>query len=74
MSEEERPPVNLRVLQSAEESDAIKAMEELRRSIPRMVGLHQELARARWSSYRAHLDAGFTEDQALDLCRNIFDF
>jgi hypothetical protein len=57
----------------ATEADKLKAsLESLRRVLPLQAELAGEIAKARFASYKAHLEAGFTPEQALALCRNPF--
>lgn len=64
MSEDNRPK-----LVTLEPHNAIKAAgEALARSLPEMISAIETVAKYRRASYLAHLAAGFTDAQALELC------
>jgi Tfp pilus assembly protein PilO len=47
------------------------AGDALRRQLPAMIENAKTLAELRRASYLAHLEAGFTETQALELCKSM---
>lgn len=54
------------------ERDAIKgAFAEFARMLPELAANAATIARARRDLFNAYLAAGFTEPQALELCRSI---
>jgi len=61
---------NLRVL-NTNPDHLLAAVEQLRRLLPLHIEMAQQVAATRYASYRAHVDAGFTEEQALELCRSL---
>lgn len=46
-------------------------MDTLKRNLPILAELGPEIARMRWKLYEAHIQAGFNETQALELCKSI---
>jgi hypothetical protein len=63
-------PDNLRLL-STNQDALLASIEQLRRMLPLLVDLAPLTARTRYAIYQAHIDAGFTEEQALQLCRSL---
>jgi hypothetical protein len=63
-------PDNLRVLSTNHDS-LLASIEQFRRMLPLLADLAPQIARTRYSNYRAHIEAGFTEEQALTLCRSL---
>ncbi|XWN29702.1 MAG: hypothetical protein ROR55_19685 [Devosia sp.] len=60
----------LTVIPGAE--DELRAeIEELKRRLPILAEISKQIAAARKLSFDAHIEAGFSEDQALKLCENI---
>lgn len=51
--------------------EATKRLEELKRSIPEMVASNREIAKVARSKFLALVEQGFTQDQALELCRKL---
>lgn len=52
--------------------DEIRAsVESIRRALPVMVEASAEIANARWEMYCAYKKAGFSDQQALDLCKSM---
>ena len=47
------------------------ALEALTRNAPQLIAYHALLAKIRRKSYLAHIKEGFTEDQALELCKSV---
>jgi hypothetical protein len=46
-------------------------IEHMRRYLPELTRIADEVARARFAFYHAYINAGFDEAQALDLCRSL---
>lgn len=61
---------NLHVL-STNQDALLASIEQLRRMLPILADLAPLTARTRRTIYQAHIDAGFTEEQALELCRSL---
>jgi len=60
-------------LHGASISDAISAaIKEMSREMPSFVKAQKALAELRMNSYKAHIEAGFTDEQAIELCKNPF--
>lgn len=51
--------------------DLRAACEALKRSLPVYTEYMVEIAKIRRASYEAHLAEGFTESQALELCKSM---
>lgn len=52
-------------------ADELRAsLEQIKRILPMHIELAVAVAEARFAVYKAHLDAGFDQDQALELCRS----
>ena len=47
------------------------ASEELKRTLPEMLENLTLVAQLRRASYKAHLEEGFTESEALELCKSL---
>lgn len=47
-----------------------EALTNLRRNLQPMLDLQTLIAEVRWHSYHEHIKAGFTEAQALELCKH----
>lgn len=54
-----------------EKDDVLAGLELLRRNIEVMIEYSQLKARIRRQSFLAHVKEGFTEEQALELCKEI---
>jgi len=63
-------PDNLRILHT-EPDDLLAAIQQIRRMLPLYREMATDLAQTRYASYCAYVEAGFTEDQALTLCRSL---
>ena len=63
-------PDNLHLL-STNQDALLASVEQLRRMLPLMTEMAPQIAQTRFAIYRAHIEAGFTEDQALELCRSV---
>jgi hypothetical protein len=63
-------PDNLHLL-STNQDALLASVEQLRRMLPLMTEMAPQIARTRYASYKAHIEAGFDEDQALELCRSL---
>jgi len=63
-------PDNLRILHT-EPDDLLAAIEQIRRMLPLYREMAPDIAQTRYANYRAYVEAGFTEDQALTLCRSL---
>ncbi len=53
------------------EDDLRGAIEQMKRSLPLMAEVAPEIAALRWKLYNAHIEAGFTPAQALELSKSI---
>lgn len=60
---------NVKELPGANLDKGLAAIEQLKRNMPEIVGLLPVIAELRMKNYLAHLEKGFTEDQALELCK-----
>lgn len=49
------------------------ALEEMKRGMDDQIKIIKLLAELRRAKYQAHIDQGFSEDQALELCKTISD-
>ncbi len=67
--EQAAPPPGMHVVPGAAD-ELRKSIEEVRRSLPLMAELAHEVAKARYASFQAHMDAGFSREEALDLCKS----
>ncbi len=53
--------------------DASKAeMEKFKRLLPEVIEWQKAMAELRYATYQAQIDAGFTEDQALVICKDMY--
>lgn len=60
-------PNNLHVLHT-DPDQMIAHLEQLRRCLPELARIAPEIASARYAFYQAYIEAGFDEQQALELC------
>lgn len=61
---------NLHVLNgNAKNDDLKKVLRQLRESLPTHMAIQEELARLTKNKYEVLLKQGFTEQQALELCK-----
>ena len=63
---------NIKSVDFGKKDDIQGALESLKRNIKNMIEYACLMAKIRRQSYLAHVDQGFTEDQALELCKNIY--
>lgn len=56
-------------LLKTEENELAANLSKARREIDQLLDMARLVAQLRYESYRAHIDAGFTPDQALELCK-----
>ncbi len=61
---------NLTVVPGAED-DLRASVESLKRSLPIMAELGPQIALIRKTLFDAHVEAGFSEAQSLELCKSI---
>ena len=47
------------------------AIADMKRQLPEMMELSVLLAKLRMASFKAHCDAGFSAEQALELCKSL---
>ena len=47
--------------------EVFKAIDDLEKRLPDLDGLFEVMAKIKYKEFKAHLEAGFTEDQALKL-------
>jgi len=64
-------PNDFEVLNFDKPDEMKAAVEQLKRSLPMMVEHARIVAQMRWASFQAHLDQGFTPEQALELCKTL---
>lgn len=50
----------------------LEVVTQMRRQLQGYIEMQTMLAEIRWHSYREHIRAGFSEEQALALCSKIF--
>ena len=63
---------DIHLLSNLEQDKVQAALEGARRSMTAMIEYQQIIAKIRHASYMAHIDAGFTPEQAVLLCtRNL---
>ncbi len=60
---------NVKALPGANLNAQAAAMEQLKRNMPELIKVLPVIAELRMKNYLAHLEKGFTEDQALELCK-----
>jgi len=60
---------NVTELPNIEQDKSIALLENLRRNMDTLIETNKLIATIRYASFKAHVDAGFTPDQALQLCR-----
>lgn len=51
--------------------EATKRLEELKRSVPEMVASNREIAKVLRSKYLALVEQGFSQKDALELCKKL---
>lgn len=54
---------------STDKSEIAASIEKAKRDIDSMIDMVKLVARLRYESYKAHIDQGFTSEQALELCK-----
>lgn len=52
-------------------NELIAACERLQRDLPELEKMAKVIAELRMASYKAHLEAGFKPEQALELCKTM---
>jgi hypothetical protein len=52
---------------NTEKDDNRAQLERIRREKPLLIELQKEVAEIKYATFKAYVDAGFTEEQALDL-------
>ena len=60
---------NVKELPGANLNAQAAAVEQLKRNMPELIKVLPVIAELRMKNYLAHLEKGFTEDQALELCK-----
>ncbi len=56
-------------LLETKQSEIAASIEKARRELDNLIEMARMVATIRYESYRAHIDAGFTPEQALLLCQ-----
>ncbi len=51
--------------------EATKRLEELKRSVPEMVASNREIAKVLRAKYLALIETGFTQKEAMKLCKKL---
>ena len=62
---------NLIPINISSKSELKAALESLKRDIEVMEEYTILVARVRWASYKAHIEQGFSEEEALELCKSL---
>jgi len=63
-------PPNLHVLQTAPD-ELLAAVAQIVKLLPVHIEIARQVAQTRRAVYLAHVEAGFSEEQALSLCRSL---
>jgi len=61
----------IRLIHDGEKNELRAALENIRRGKREMIEFQSVLAEIRFAAYQAHIQAGFTEEQALELCTDL---
>lgn len=61
----------IRILDLGDKNEMRAALEQLKRSLPVWKEQAAVIAEIRKASYDAHIEQGFTPDQALELCKSM---
>lgn len=69
MDENNKP----RIVKMPDKNELKASNELLQRAMPDLAEHVKLKAKLRYASFIAHTEAGFSEDQALFLCENVFD-
>ncbi|XWN29797.1 MAG: hypothetical protein ROR55_20170 [Devosia sp.] len=68
--EQIRMPKEFTVIPGAED-DLRANIEQVKRQLPMFAELSEQVAAVRKASFDAHVEAGFSEEQALELCKSM---
>lgn len=61
----------IRLLPQREADEAVAAVEALKRELPTLMEHAKSIAKLRRAAYLAHIDEGFTPQEALVLCQQM---
>ena len=61
----------LTILNTDDKNEMRAAIEELKRTLPDMIEHTKIVAKIRKANYDAHIEEGFTPEQALTLCASV---
>ena len=69
-TDRDRENEKLKVLNFSDPDEMQGHVEKLKRTLPYMLQYSEIVSQYRWKQYNEYLKVGFTEEQALDLCKS----